>query len=127
MWTTEDGLRFVSEVSRVDLRPGGDYAWFLDLEPDENGRRGSEGSTIVSVSPQSELVFDWTFPPATPELRSSGATTRVTVTFAAEGAVTTITLTAIGWGDGDEWDAGYAYFDRAWAYVLDRCRSVAES
>jgi uncharacterized protein YndB with AHSA1/START domain len=127
MWTTEEGLRFASEASRVNLEPGGAYAWFLDLDPDESDRRGSEGSTIVSVTPLRELVFDWTFPPTTPRLRSAGATTRVTVRFLDANDTTTVTLTATGWGDGDEWDAGYDYFDRAWDYVLDRCLQVAES
>jgi len=127
MWTTEEGLRFVSESSRVNLEPGGDYAWFLDLEPDDAGRRGSEGSTIVSVAALRELAFDWTFSPTTPGLRSAGATTRVTVRFLDRDETATITLTATGWGDGDEWDAGYDYFDRAWDVVLDRCRQVAES
>jgi hypothetical protein len=74
-----------------------------------------------------ELVFDWTFPLTTPGLRDRGATTRVTVRFLSEGDATTLTLTAIGWGDDAEWDAGYDYFDRAWDYVLEQCRQVAEA
>ena len=27
------------------------FEWFLDLEPDEQGRRGSEGSKFLTVTP----------------------------------------------------------------------------
>jgi hypothetical protein len=26
----------------------------------------------------------------------------------------------LGWRDGEDWDAGYAYFDAAWDHVLQR-------
>jgi hypothetical protein len=51
MWTTADGLRFVSESSRVTLEPGGDYAWFLDLEPDDRGNREARGAPSSPCRP----------------------------------------------------------------------------
>ena len=33
-WTTAEGLKFISAESRVELRIGGPYEWFLDLPPD---------------------------------------------------------------------------------------------
>lgn len=125
MWTSAEGLIWISSRSRIDPVPGGDYAWFLDLEPDERGVRGSDGSTIVSLDPPRELVFDWTFPPETPGLRASGATTRVVLTLEpVSNGQTRVTLTKTGWGEGEEWDRGYEYFDNAWGYVLERLRSV---
>ncbi len=124
MWTTEEGLRFVSSESRVDLNPGGDYALFLAQPPDERGKRGSEGSRIVSVESPHRLVFDWTFSPETPGLRAAGETTQVTVTLAPVGDQTQVTLVATGWQEGGEWDRGYDYFDRAWDYVLERLREA---
>jgi uncharacterized protein YndB with AHSA1/START domain len=127
-WTTEEGLGVVSSRSRVDLTPGGEYSWFLDLEPDAQGRRGSEGSTVVSVTAPREIVFDWTFPPVTPGLRESGATTRVEVRLESVGSGrVALRLSAYGWEVGEEWDRGYAYFDSAWQAVLERMRTALEA
>lgn len=79
-WTTEEGLSFVSGKSNVDLEIGGRYEWFLDLEPDEQARRGSEGSKVLMH----------------------------------------------GWQDGEAWDRGWEYFDRAWDLVLERLKVVVE-
>jgi uncharacterized protein YndB with AHSA1/START domain len=126
-WTTEAGLAVVSEKSRIELRPGGDYAWFLDLPADHHGKRGSEGSTIVSVDPMHQLVFDWNFPPDIPELRDAGTTTRVSVTFTPGDNGVEVQLVARGWEGGEVWDRGFAYFDRAWGIVLQRMRTVLGS
>jgi hypothetical protein len=38
-----------------------------------------------------------------------------------ESGRTRLRFTQTGWGDGPEWNAAYAYFDRAWsAFVLPR-------
>ncbi len=71
-WTTAEGLRFVSNKSRIELEPGGAYEWFLDLGPDANGRYGSETSHVLAVLPEQVLVFNWNFPPDVPTLRASG-------------------------------------------------------
>ncbi len=123
-WTTEEGLQFISGKSRVELMPGGAYEWFLDLEPDELGYRGGERSHLLAVLPEDVLVFNWTFPPPVPTLRASGAMTQVVVRFEAiDDDNTHVRLDVGGWQDGDDWDAGYAYFDRAWTSVLDALRA----
>ena len=127
VWTTEEGLRFISSRSRVELREGGPYEWFLDLEPDENGRRGGEGARVLGFTPEEQLRFTWTFPPSVPGLRKAGATTVVTVRFRPnEDGSTTVRLVQSGWKTGAEWDAGFAYFDRAWGFVLERLRQTLE-
>lgn len=118
-WTTEEGLRFISAKSRVELRPGGAYEWFLDLPPDAAGRRGSEGSRVLAWLPSKMLAFAWTFPPDVPTLRAAGATTQVVVMFdALEGGGSRVRLHAHGWRDGADWEAGRRYFDAAWSAVL---------
>lgn len=125
--TTEEGLRFISERSRVELRPGGPYEWFLDLEPDANGRRGGEGAEILAFVPRERLEFTWTFPPAVPTLRLAKATTRAVVTLDDLGdGRTRVHFEQSGWKGGEDWDAGYAYFDRAWGVVLERLKAALE-
>ncbi len=120
-WTTADGLRFASAASRVEMRPGGRYEWFLDGPADARGRRGSEGSRVLAFLPREMLAFSWTFPPDVAELRAAGATTQVVVLLddLGDGRVR-VRLAEHGWGDGPAWNAGWRYFDRAWSLVLDR-------
>lgn len=120
-WTTAEGLRFVSPESNVDLRLGGPYDLWLNLEPDADGKRGSEGSRILAFVPEQLLAFDWTFPPVVPTLRERGAKTQVAVFFddLDDGRVR-VRLVQHGWGEGEDWDAGYAYFDDGWGRVLAR-------
>lgn len=127
-WTTEEGLAPVSPDSRIELEPGGDYAWFLQLEPDAKGRRGSEGSRVVAFVPRESITFDWTFSPATPRLRAEGATTRVVVSFEPLGEEgVRVRLVAGGWQEGEEWELGYRYFERAWEWVLQEMKRHLEA
>ncbi|MDH3431112.1 MAG: SRPBCC domain-containing protein [Gammaproteobacteria bacterium] len=127
-WTTEDGLRFVSEKSNVELRRGGSYEWFLHLPPDDNGQRGGEGARVLAFLPKEMLAFSWRFPPSIPALRYANETTQVVVTMneTGDGAVQ-VRLTAHEWQDGAAWDAGWAYFDNAWGNVLARLKAHLES
>ncbi len=127
-WTTNEGLRFASAESNVELRPGGPYEWFLNRPADARGRRGSEGSTVLAFVPRQLIAFAWTFPPETPGLRAAGETTTVVVLFEEIGPdVIHVKLQALGWQDGEEWRAGWAYFDAAWGYVLDTLKHRLES
>ena len=126
-WTTAEGLSFVSGKSNVDLEVGGRYEWFLDLEPDEQGRRGSEGSKVLAWSPKKMIAFSWTFPPDVPELRYAGEMTQVVVLFdEQDDGQVRVQLNMHGWQDGEAWDRGWAYFDRAWDLVLGRLKVVLE-
>ncbi len=126
-WTTAEGLKFASPESRVELRVGGPYEWFLHLEADEKGKRGGESAQILSFLPKEMLAFDWTFPPSLPSLRYSGVKTQVVVLFDSldEGRVR-VRFAQHGWQDGEDWDAGYAYFDEAWSWVLGQLEAHFE-
>jgi uncharacterized protein YndB with AHSA1/START domain len=127
-WTTAEGLRFVSSKSRVELRLGGPYEWFLDGDPDDRGKRGGAGARVLSFLPNEMLAFTWTFPPSIPSLRHSGASTQVVVLFSEDAdGKTRIRFAQHGWQNGQDWDAGYAYFDKAWSYVLDKLRETLET
>ena len=118
-WSTEEGLRFISNRSRVELRVGGPYEWFLDGPVESDGRRGAEGSRVLAFLPQEMIAFEWTFPPSLPALRKAGATTQVVVLLdELEPRRTRVRLNVLGWQEGADWDEGYEYFDAAWSYVL---------
>lgn len=121
-WTTVEGLAtFFSKQSRVELRAGGAYDMFLNLEPDHNGKRGSEGCKVLSYLPKEMLSFEWTFPPSIPSLRDSGAKTHVVLRFDSIGERRVrVRFAQLGWQEGEDWDAGYAYFDKAWDGVLKK-------
>lgn len=100
---------------------------YFDLDAPA-GQRGGEGCVIILLEPPRRLGFTWNFPPSIPGLRQSGAHTHVVVELAQlSGTGTRVTLRATGWGEGEDWAQGYAYFERAWALVLDRLRRRFES
>jgi len=126
-WTTAEGLAPVSAKSNVELRVGGPYEWFLSGEPDENGLVGGQGSRVLAFLPQEVLAFDWTFPPAVPTLRAARAKTQVVVQFdQPQDGVVRVRFAQLGWQDGEAWDRGYAYFDRAWDWVLAKMKEHLE-
>ncbi len=121
-WTTQAGVAsFFSPDSRIELKLGGAYELYMGMtEPDASGLRGSEGCRVLSYVPRSMLAFEWNFPPAVPTLRNARAKTFVVVRFDSAGqGRTRVRLTQLGWQEGQDWDAGYAYFDRAWGKVLE--------
>jgi len=126
-WTTAEGLKFISAQSNVELRIGGPYEWFLDLPADADGKRGGQGARVLAFLPMEMLAFTWTFPPAVPSLRHAGATTQAVVLFDDLGDGTVrVRFAQHGWGDGADWDAGWAYFDAAWSKVLERLKAHFE-
>ena len=126
-WTSNDGLAFLSPKSNIDLRIGGPYEWFLQMEADDHGKRGSEGSHVLAFLPQKMIAFSWTFPPDVPELRYADERTQVVVFFnEAEDGCVHVSLHAHGWQDGEPWQRGWDYFDHAWGSVLNAMKRHME-
>lgn len=119
-WTTSEGIaEFFSPESRIELRVGGPYELYMSIkEPDESGKRGSEGCKVLSYLPKEMLSFEWNFSPKTPGLRMSGAKTHVVLRFEDLGGRVRVRFAQLGWREGEEWDQGFAYFDSAWDWVL---------
>jgi hypothetical protein len=88
---------------------------------DKNGRRGTEGCKLLSYLPKEMISFEWNFPPKIPSLRYSDARTHVVIRFRdlGDGRVQ-VDFSQLGWQEGDDWDAGYDYFDKAWSWVLEQ-------
>ena len=116
-WTTSEGLRsWFAPTSTIDLRIGGtiEILFGTDSPP---GQRGSEDCRILSYLPPEMLSFEWNSPPALGAMRYRH--THVVLRFEdAPGGATRVRFDQLGWGEGDGWDAVYAYFDAAWDHVL---------
>ncbi|MCA9604088.1 MAG: SRPBCC domain-containing protein [Myxococcales bacterium] len=115
--TTAEGIRFWNGIdANVELEIGGRYEWLFDRSVPE-GQQGSEGCQILAYVPSSMLAFSWNAPPHLARVRENR--TWVVMTFAARGASTDVELTHLGFGEGEEWDACFDYFEAAWRRVLD--------
>ena len=125
-FTTEEGARtFFAPSATIDLKTYGRYEMLFDLDAPE-GSRGGEGCKVLAFQPDRMLTVTWNAPHHLPAVRDEK--TCVILDFVPEPvAGTRVTRTHVGWGEGGEWDAAYAYFDRAWDLVLSRLvRSLAE-
>jgi len=118
-WTTPEGMAawWVKDAN-IDLRVLGPFE--LMMVPDApEGERGAEGCRVLSYLPYEMFSFEWNFPPKIATLRAAKAKTEVVLHFDDLGDGTTrVRLDQLGWQEGEDWDAGYAYFDRAWGYVV---------
>jgi uncharacterized protein YndB with AHSA1/START domain len=117
-WTTEAGVRrWFAPGARVGSAPGDPYEiYFLPDAPE--GQRGGEGNRVLASVPQRQFVFTWNAPPSLPGVREKRTVTDLR--FEPLGPrQTRVTLTALGFGAGGEWERSRAYFEAAWPRVLE--------
>jgi uncharacterized protein YndB with AHSA1/START domain len=123
-WSTGAGAQtFFAPRVDIELAAGGRYEVLFapDAPP---GQRGAEGLHVLAYVPGEMLAFEWSAPPAFPEIREQGASTFVVVQLAKlDARRTRVVLNHLGWGRGGDWDKVYAYFDRAWGVVLGRLQT----
>jgi uncharacterized protein YndB with AHSA1/START domain/uncharacterized protein YciI len=117
-FTTDKGIQsFLAKGSNIDLRIGGSYEIYFDMDAPE-GLRGSEDCHILSFIPYKMLSFEWNAPPQFSEQRLMR--TQVIIFFEEVGnGQTNISLYNHGYGEGGNWGKVFDYFDKAWEYVLD--------
>ncbi len=123
-WATGDG--FLKAMGRegtptaalVDQAIGGRFEWLWD------GEIGSNGCQTLCYIPGRLICFTWNAPPgqATRERRTWVA---VQIEELGDGR-TNVTLSHAGFGEGDDWDETYDYFDQAWDQVLDAMKTNLE-
>jgi uncharacterized protein YndB with AHSA1/START domain len=125
-WTTEAGWRVAYAPGRpevranIDLAPGGRYEWLFD------GRLGCNGCQVLSYIPNRMLSFSWNSPVTQPRTRLERTWMVIEIEPAGD-AHTRVRATQLGFGSGPHWDETHAYFEKAWAYVLDQmANSFAE-
>jgi uncharacterized protein YndB with AHSA1/START domain len=117
-WTTEEGVKsFFAPGCHIEPHVDGAYEIFFNPAA-EPGQRGGDGLRILAFEPERRLAFTWNAPPTNPYVRAQR--TMVVVELRPLGPKQTrLRFTHLGWGEGPEWDAAYAYFDTAWrSYVL---------
>ena len=118
-WTTVAGLKtFFAPAANVELRPGGLYE-ILFFPNEEQGRRGAEGTRVLSYLAPRMLSFQWNAPPQFVNAREEYTWVVVELS-AQEAGKVDVALTHLGFGEGEEWEQVYQYFDRAWPVVLQR-------
>ncbi|MCA9944044.1 MAG: alpha/beta fold hydrolase [Anaerolineales bacterium] len=121
-WTTKEGITsFFAPACNIDLRVGGAYEMYFDLEAPE-GEQGSEGMQLLTIEPEQLLSFTWNAPSQFGKVREQR--TAVTIRFyPLPGKRTRLVLTHTGWGEGAEWDEAFAYFGQVWqTVVLERLK-----
>ncbi len=124
-WTTSEGVKsFIAADANVQLRVGGPYEWYFSMEAPA-GERGSEDCRVLSFLPMEMLSFEWNAPPQFGERRY--IKTRVVVQFDEfEPGKVRVALSQLGWGEPEQWQEIYDYFDRAWGYVLGALKKHLE-
>ena len=125
-WTTREGITsFFAPDAKVDARVGGAFEVYINplAEP---GLKGADGMRFMALQPPRMLSFTWNAPPSLPEVRQQRTFVVVRLQPVGE-KETRVTLHHTGWGDGDEWDKAYGYFDRAWGNVLQNLKKRFES
>ena len=116
-WTTREGITsFFAPDARIEPTVGGAFQIYMDPLASP-GMKGADDMRFMAVQPKKMISFDWNAPPHLAEARNQR--TFVVVRFEPlADKLTRVSLHHTGWGDGGEWDATYAYFDRAWGAVL---------
>ncbi len=113
-FTTSEGLStWLTPRATVDLRKGGEWTAHFP-----GGKTG--GGTIVSFTPESEIVISAMAPEQFPTVRAERTTARFQ--FAAEGQVTIVRLVQTGWKSGEEWDRAYEHLAQGNAQLLETLR-----
>jgi uncharacterized protein YndB with AHSA1/START domain/predicted enzyme related to lactoylglutathione lyase len=120
LWTTHDGLKtFFGLDNKMELAINGDFEIYFALDAPA-GKKGSEGSKVLSFLPYKMLSFSWNAPPEFEELRNSSHKTWVVIDFnAVSNSATEITLSHIGWPADEKWNPVYDYFNKGWDFVLN--------
>jgi len=110
----------------LELALGGAFRLRFDTDQPAD-LQGSEGCRVLSWLPDRMLSFSWNAPPHLP---TRGQRTLVVIELSPVAGGTRLCLTHHGWptaGLADAstgWPQTFAYFQRAWAAVLERLPAV---
>jgi len=117
-WTTPEGIKtFFAPECEVELKLFGPYHIYFNPQ-NPVGTKGAEDEMIISFQKNRMLSFTWGFPPVLPDLRNNQKTIVVLRFKDLGNNKTKVIFTQSGWGEGEDWDKGYEYFDYAWKEVV---------
>jgi len=117
-WTTEEGVEsFFAPECKIEPKVDGAYNIYF-FPSEEPGKRGAEGMRILALEQNKMFSFSWGAPRLLfPNVKNQR--TLVMLRFKALGDnKTKLILHQTGWGEGEEWDKAYEYFDKAWKNVV---------
>jgi len=117
--STRKGLEsFFAPKCEIELCPLGNFEihFFPDNPP---GTRGAENLNVLSLIPGRMLSFTWDAPPLWPEIRKERTYVVIEVQ-SVDQKSSLLRFSHWGWGEGDDWEAVYDYFQKAWDVVLER-------
>lgn len=119
-WTSSEGIgTFFTPHNKVDLRIGGPFEMHFDQSKPE-GDRGSEGCQFLAYLPYKMLSFSWNAPHQFEAIRNGDVYTWVVVEInSISEKLTHVKLSHLGWYEHGQWPEVYAYFEKAWTYVMD--------
>ncbi|MFO0713471.1 MAG: SRPBCC domain-containing protein [Sandaracinus sp.] len=128
LWSSGEGLAtWLVNRASVELRPGGPYEiYFVDEAPE--GTQGSEGCRVLSFVRERMLSFTWNAPPHLGKTRWENTWVVLELSDAEGGTRVRVTHTgwpASGLASEPQWEQTFAYFDRAWAGVLQALAGYA--
>ena len=128
-WTTREGIRsFFAPDANIDARSGGPFEVYIDPGA-APGLKGADDMRFLAVQPKKMISFTWNAPPHLSRTRNQH--TWVVVEFEGD-ASTKVRVTHTGWpasglASEPEWEATFAYFDRAWQGVLGALETYART
>ncbi len=129
-FTTAEGIVRAWGVAkaRVDFRVGGEFRTAYEEETDIDSRNAIV-NTILSFEPNRMISIKATAPIGSPDwLELVCAETHSVITFEPVSPVATrLTITGIGYGEGEMWDEAYAFFDKGNQWTLDHMKAQLES
>lgn len=116
-WTTREGIRsFFAPDANINLKVMGKYEMIF-LPDNPEGLRGGEGNVILSFQKDKMLSFTWNAPPELKIVRNER--THVMLRFIPINRnETRLLFFHDGWGEGEEWEKSYNYFNHAWKKVV---------
>lgn len=116
-WTTEDGIKsFFAPACNIKMEVMGPYE-IIFLPENEKGNRGGEGNIVLTFQENKMLSFTWNAPPEMEKVRNER--THVLLKFIPVNEnETKLLFHQDGWGEGDQWDIAYEYFDNVWKKIV---------
>jgi uncharacterized protein YndB with AHSA1/START domain len=116
-WTTTEGIKsFFAPDCNIKMEVMGPYEMIF-LPENGEGSRGGEGNVVLTFQKNKMLSFTWNAPPELEKVRNER--THVLIQFIPlNDKETKLLFHQDGWGEGDEWDKAYEYFEYAWKKVV---------